>query len=257
MAPHPDVGEGAGPLAVRCKRAFLLPFVGRAPGPDGAHEADAQQAHATISAMSIPSGLMADPSDSAAAADLRERIGMRALATLAASSPRHAALLEDPRLRERVARAALASDFATDTLRRQPALLEHLAVADPPPLHEPVLDPAQPPDWPAQLRQYRTAVSTLLVWRDVLGLDDVDATLAGSTRLAEDCLRLALAAVEREFAERHGVVRDGSGAAQRLVVFGLGKLGGGELNFSSDIDLVYAYPHDGESDGRRAVAAVD
>ncbi len=39
--------------------------------------------------------------------------------------------------------------------------------------------------------------------------------------------------------------------------FGLGKLGGGELNFSSDIDLVYAYPHGGESDGARALAAED
>ncbi|MBO9718252.1 MAG: bifunctional [glutamate--ammonia ligase]-adenylyl-L-tyrosine phosphorylase/[glutamate--ammonia-ligase] adenylyltransferase [Pseudoxanthomonas sp.] len=207
--------------------------------------------------MSIPPGPTADPSAAAAAADLRERIGARALATLAATSPRHAALLEDAGLRGRVARVALASDFATDTLRRQPALLEHLAVDDPPPLPEPVLDPAQPADWPAQLRQYRTAVSTRLVWRDVLGLDDVDATLAGSTRLAEDCLRLALAAVEGEFAGRHGVVRDASGAAQRLVVFGLGKLGGGELNFSSDIDLVYAYPRDGESDGRRVLAAED
>ncbi len=53
------------------------------------------------------------------------------------------------------------------------------------------------------------------------------------------------------------MVRDTSGAPQRLVVFGLGKLGGGELNFSSDIDLVYAYPHDGESDGRRVLAAED
>ncbi|UNK58274.1 bifunctional [glutamate--ammonia ligase]-adenylyl-L-tyrosine phosphorylase/[glutamate--ammonia-ligase] adenylyltransferase [Pseudoxanthomonas daejeonensis] len=202
--------------------------------------------------MSTPPGPTPDPPS-----DVRERIGARALATLAASSPRHGALLEMPGLRERVARVALASDFAIETLRRQPALLEHLSQADPGPLPEPVLDPARPPDWPAQLRQYRTAMSTRLVWRDVLGLDDVDATLAGSTRLAEDCLRLALEAVEGEFAERHGVVRDTGGTAQRLVVFGLGKLGGAELNFSSDVDLVYAYPHDGESDGRRALAAED
>ena len=188
---------------------------------------------------------------------LRERIAARALSSLRSASPRHAQLLEDPALAAKVARVALASDFAVDTLRRQPALLEHLAVADPPPVAEPVLDPAQPLAWPTQLRLYRSAGSTRLVWRDVLGLDTVEATLDGSTRLAEDCLRIALDAVEREFAERHGVVRDADGAAQRLVVFGLGKLGGGELNFSSDIDLVYAYPHDGESDGRRALAAED
>ncbi len=197
---------------------------------------------------------------------LRERIGARALATLRAASPRHAVLLDDPALRERVQRVALASDFAVETLRRQPALLEHLAGGDPPPLPEPRLDPAQPTAWPAQLRLYRSAGSTRLVWRDVLGLDDVEATLAGSTRLAEDCLRIALRAVEGEFAERHGVVRDADGVVQRLVVFGLGKLGGGELNFSSDVDLVYAYAHGGESsataggwssDGRRALDAED
>ncbi|MDQ3056318.1 MAG: bifunctional [glutamate--ammonia ligase]-adenylyl-L-tyrosine phosphorylase/[glutamate--ammonia-ligase] adenylyltransferase, partial [Pseudomonadota bacterium] len=47
------------------------------------------------------------------------------------------------------------------------------------------------------------------------------------------------------------------GEEVRLVVFGLGKLGGGELNFSSDIDLVYAYSHDGISDGARPLAAED
>src|SRR5690606_11061226 len=179
----------------------------------------------------------------------------RALASLRAASPRHAALLEDPDLCQRVARVAMASDFAIGTLRRQPELLAHLAAADPAPLPLPVLDPLQPDAWAGELRRFRSAASTRLVWRDVLGLDDVDATLAGSTRLAEQCLAVALEALEREFAGRHGVVRDAQGTPQRLVVFGLGKLGGGELNFSSDIDLVYAYPHDGESDGRRALAA--
>ncbi len=114
-----------------------------------------------------------------------------------------------------------------------------------------MLDPLQPSDWPAQIRRWRTAMSTRLIWRDLAGLDDVAQTLAGATILAEDCLRLALDALQQEFAQRRGVVRDGEGAAQQLVVFGLGKLGGGELNFSSDIDLVYAYPH-GESDGALA-----
>jgi len=205
-------------------------------------------------AMHASSAPDLDESDANA---LAARIGARALSTLRQASARHASLLEDADLARRVSQVALASEFAIDTLRRQPALLAQLAAADPPPLPEPVLDPQQPADWPAQLRLYRTAESTRLAWRDVLGLDDVDATLAGSTRLAETCLRLALEALEHEFAQRHGVVRDAGGAAQRLVVFGLGKLGGGELNFSSDVDLVYAYPHDGESDGRRPLAAED
>ena len=95
------------------------------------------------------------------------------------------------------------------------------------------------------------------MWRDVIAGDAVDAILAGSTALAETCLQLALGALETEFAQRFGVLRDAGGRAQRLVVFGLGKLGGGELNFSSDIDLVYAYEHDGESDGARGITASD
>ena len=75
--------------------------------------------------------------------------------------------------------------------------------------------------------------------------------------LAETCLRLALDALERDFTLRHGVIRNAQGETQRLIVFGLGKLGGGELNFSSDVDLVYAYESEGESDGDRSLAAQD
>ena len=175
----------------------------------------------------------------------------RALARLAQAqaTPLDAAL--EPFLR----RLAITSDFAIDTLCRQPALLPHLAQADCPPLPAPVLDPQQPAEWPSLLRRWRAAMSTRLVWRDLAGLDSVEQTLAGSTALAEDCLRIGLEALEQEFAIRHGVIQDDGGRVQRLVVFGLGKLGGGELNFSSDVDLVYAYPQGGESNGSRPLAA--
>lgn len=95
----------------------------------------------------------------------------------------------------------------------------------------------------------------VLIARDVDGLDGVEATLAGSTRIAEQALQGALGQAEAEFSPRFGTMRDGDGRAQRLVVFALGKLGGGELNFSSDVDLVYAYPRGGSSDGARALDA--
>ncbi|HEY5971442.1 MAG TPA: glutamine-synthetase adenylyltransferase, partial [Pseudoxanthomonas sp.] len=182
----------------------------------------------------------------------------RGLSRLRASSPQSAALLDVATFVARLSKVIVASDFALETLRRQPELLAALAHDDGVmPVPPPMLVPEHPSLWPEQLRRYRTAESTRLVWRDVLGLDDVDAILTGSTRLAETCLQTALAALETEFAQRHGIVRAADGAPQRLVVFGLGKLGGGELNFSSDIDLVYAYPEGGESDGARALAAED
>ncbi len=182
-------------------------------------------------------------------------ISDRALARLKLAVPDPAQWPSPPGFEAALRQLAITSDFAIDTLCRQPELLQRLAEPDPAPLPLPVLDPLQPTAWPSQLRRYRAASSTRLIWRDLLGLDDVDATLAGATQLAEDCLQLGLTALEQEFASRHGVVRGADGSAQQLVVFGLGKLGGGELNFSSDIDLVYAFPHNGESDGARPLAA--
>ena len=157
----------------------------------------------------------------------------------------------DPSTRAALRPLAVASDFALDVLRRQPALL-----ADP---HAFPAFPALATDAPdaamAALRRWRCAASTVLIARDVDAVDEVEATLAGSTRIAEAALQGALAQAEAEFAPRFGTVRDAEGREQRLVVFALGKLGGGELNFSSDVDLVYAYPRGGSSDGARVLDA--
>jgi len=183
-----------------------------------------------------------------------DAIAARALQRLRAADPRLAQALDRPEAAARVARVAVASEFAVATFVRQPDVLLALLEDGPAPA-APVLDAGNRADWGALLRRHRAAMSARLAWRDVLGLDDVDATLAGSTALADDCLRIALAALEAEFAGRHGHVRGRDGAPQRPVVFALGKLGGGELNFSSDVDLVYGYEEDGESDGPRPLAA--
>ncbi len=93
-----------------------------------------------------------------------------------------------------------------------------------------------------------------LIWRDVNELDAVEQTLAGATALAEVCLDAALQFAEAVFAQRHGLPRNDAGIKQRLVVLGMGKLGGGDLNFSSDIDLILTYPENGASDGTRSLA---
>ncbi len=179
----------------------------------------------------------------------------RALARLRAALPD---LPDDALAQVRIRALAVASDFAIDVCVRQPALLPRLLDDDGAlrmPL--PALTVENRADWSTLLRRFRLAESVRLIWRDVHGLDTLDDTLAATTRLAEDCLQCALAALEREFEQRSGVVRGADGSPVRLVVFALGKLGGGELNFSSDIDLVYAYEQDGDSDGSRALAAED
>lgn len=163
----------------------------------------------------------------------------------------------------RIRALAIASDFAIDVCLRQHALLPRLLEDDgATPLPPPALTVENRADWPTLMRRFRLAESVRLIWRDVHGLDSLDETLAGTTRLAEDCLQCALTALEREFVQRFGTVRGGDGRPVQLVVFALGKLGGGELNFSSDIDLVYAYEQDGDScpeetRGARALAAED
>src|SRR6188768_1870714 len=112
-----------------------------------------------------------------------------------------------PELRERLARLAIASDFAVETLVRQPGLL---ATLEAPPAAPPQLLPGADADWPGQLRRWRAAESTRLVWRDLAGLDRVEETLAGSTRIAEQALACALSAVEGAVRERHGAISDGA-----------------------------------------------
>ncbi|MDN7127568.1 bifunctional [glutamate--ammonia ligase]-adenylyl-L-tyrosine phosphorylase/[glutamate--ammonia-ligase] adenylyltransferase [Pseudidiomarina sp. 1APR75-33.1] len=51
-----------------------------------------------------------------------------------------------------------------------------------------------------------------------------------------------------QLCERHGTPRDEQGQAQPLLIIGMGKLGGKELNFSSDIDLIFCYPEQSETD---------
>ncbi|HEY2345175.1 MAG TPA: bifunctional [glutamate--ammonia ligase]-adenylyl-L-tyrosine phosphorylase/[glutamate--ammonia-ligase] adenylyltransferase [Xanthomonadaceae bacterium] len=164
-----------------------------------------------------------------------------------------AARLADAALpRETLARLLAASDFAYGVLRDQP---EAIAAFNGPMPVLPLLDPAAPAAWPSQLRRWRKLASARLVWRDVAGLDAVDATLAGASAIADGALETALAAVEAQVAQHHGVIRDAEGQPQRMVVLGLGKLGGGELNFSSDVDLIFAFERGGSSDGARALDA--
>jgi glutamate-ammonia-ligase adenylyltransferase len=106
----------------------------------------------------------------------------------------------------------------------------------------------------AELRKLRrrTVIQTLL--RDLTGRADLAEVCRNMTALAESALVAAVALHHAELAALHGEPRDEKGVAQQLVVVGMGKLGGGELNVSSDVDLVFAYPEQGETDGARPLS---
>src|SRR5579859_1606170 len=173
----------------------------------------------------------------------------------AAGVPLH----DDAGVAERIRRTLLASDFAFETWRSQPQLLapqglERLrSSADASARIDGLKLDTDEAACMATLRRFRHAEALRLVFRDVNGLDDLPETLSATSVLYEALLGAALEWSERNFAVRYGHARDADGMLQRLLVIGFGKLGGSELNFSSDIDLVLAYPQGGESDGTRVL----
>ena len=103
------------------------------------------------------------------------------------------------------------------------------------------------------LRLFRRREMVRIAWRDLAAWADLAETLSDLSSLAGACVECALLRVEewqsRELGAPCGRV---SGRRQFLVVIGMGKLGAGELNFSSDIDLIFAYPEEGETQGGKA-----
>ncbi len=96
------------------------------------------------------------------------------------------------------------------------------------------------------LRRIRQRLQLWLVWRHLLGDAPLEETSAGCSLLADSLIDAAYRPIYRWACERRGTpLGIDSGAPQHLVVLALGKLGGGELNLSSDVDLVFAYPEVG------------
>ncbi len=167
-------------------------------------------------------------------------------------------LHDDAGVSERLRRLLLASDFAFETLRREPTLLnarglERLRDPAPASARAAMLADTGADDFLSRLRRFRRAEALRLVFRDVNGLDELADTLSGTTALYETLIAAALHDAETRMRARYGVPRNAQGAPQSLVVMALGKLGGAELNFSSDVDLILAFPEAGETDGARVL----
>ncbi len=106
------------------------------------------------------------------------------------------------------------------------------------------------------LRRVRNALMLRLVEADLSGAP-LEAVCVGVSDLAEAAVAAALRSVQSELAARHGMPRAPNGEAAQFLVVGMGKLGGRELNVSSDIDLVCVYDEDGETDGAVPLSNAD
>ena len=151
------------------------------------------------------------------------------------------------------------SQFLADTLRRRPTLFPWL------------LEPGTMRQWLADdleveleqsarafdrpegrwnaLRRFKYRQLLRIGCRDILGDADLTVTTEELSRLADVCLAAAWRWTQAELREHYGETRDADGAPTGLAVIGMGKLGGDELNYSSDIDLIFVYGDDGETSG--------
>ena len=101
----------------------------------------------------------------------------------------------------------------------------------------------------AQLRVSRQKLMLLLALRDLSGFADVSEVTEAMSYFAERVIAIGLSALHKDMYPLVGQPQSKDGQFLPLIVVGMGKLGGKELNVSSDIDLVFLYEEDGDTQG--------
>ncbi len=99
------------------------------------------------------------------------------------------------------------------------------------------------------LRKLRQRVMLRVITRDLNGKAGLQEVMQAMSDLAEVAVNVALRFIHPMVAQQYGEPIGESGQTQSLIVIGMGKLGGFELNVSSDIDLIFAFEEDGETNG--------
>lgn len=205
------------------------------------------------------------PSLQALAAQRRQQLAEHYAEHHAEQYSEQIALLEssDPQWRQQLDRVLSCSDFIFDVFLQRPAIVAELISSGD--LQRPsskedfqqrLVAQLQPCDSEAEVlaafRRYRRREMVRMVWRDFCRLADLTATTAEMSDLAEACLQAAVDYYYPIACEQWGTpVGQHSGQPQPMVILGMGKLGAMELNVSSDIDLIFAYPEAGQTEGGR------
>jgi glutamate-ammonia-ligase adenylyltransferase len=168
--------------------------------------------------------------------------------------PRHLACFEHPAFAASLLKVCACSQFVSENWLRHPELVPDLVQSGA------LFSTLRREDYAAELqnavvdseaglakllRQFRRREMLRIAWRDLAGWADLDETLSDLTLLAESCIGTALNFLYHQACQRWGTPTLANGAPFNLVVLGMGKLGAWELNFSSDIDLIFAYAEEG------------
>ncbi len=104
------------------------------------------------------------------------------------------------------------------------------------------------------LRRLRHRELVRIAWRDLNDQASLDETLRDLSALADASICAALRWSLQALNQNYGQALEEDGQPAKFLILGMGKLGGGELNFSSDVDLIFLYSDRGETDGRRKIS---
>ena len=106
-----------------------------------------------------------------------------------------------------------------------------------------------------QLRQFKHTITFLLGSAEMEGVLSYERTRLGLTLLAEVIVQAAFRLSQKWLIQRYGEVRDANGGTGQFAIIGLGKLGGGELTYLSDLDLIFIHSGEGTTSGPREIGA--
>jgi len=164
------------------------------------------------------------------------------LARVLAASP----FVEQAGLREPQAWARWMKSAGLDTAHRPGAIAKALRAA--------AAKARTEEQFMCALREFRMERMARIAARDLAGKAPLAETLEAVSELADAACAASLAFAEKALQKIHGTPRSESGEPVVCYVLGMGKLGGHELNFSSDIDLIFGYSANGATDGRQSIA---
>ena len=160
-------------------------------------------------------------------------------------------------------RIAAASDFVIEQSVRDPAMLLELVRSGeldrslaPGEMRAQIAAAVQAAETEDELgrvlRRQRTRQQVRIIWRDLTRRADLVQTCRDLSDMADTCIDQAYQWLYQRLVQQFGTPTGRrSGEVQHMVILGMGKLGAVELNLSSDIDLIFAYPEGGETVGAK------
>lgn len=152
------------------------------------------------------------------------------------------------------------SDFVTESLLQHPEWWQQLTDQPPQPeewqhyaswLSEQLQSVSDETALMRQLRLFRRQMMVRIAWMQTTGASSTEASLRQLSVLAETLIVAARDWLWQACCRDFGTPCNAAGDPQPLLILGMGKLGGGELNFSSDIDLIFVWPENGSTRGGR------